>query len=337
MVIAAWAGLLAASAGPAAEGAGATGRYRVAFFDGLPLLAAVEAEIEVLDGRLIMAMGGGIDHLPNQWATFVEELTVTGPAGEPLAVQARGASGWEIDGAYTGPVRLAYRVDLSFASRPWPPGNEQAGLWRDGALYVVTKPLFIASEAAGARLVDLDLPEGWKASTPWERQAGDGRAFLARDLEDLVDNSIVVGRHAAFEFDSAPFTLVLALVGDIARQSELVGSALSKVAAHMAGVFDRAEPARYLVTLFYAEQDDPRRRRGAGGPARLRHPVRRGCRLPPTRRLPGRSRARRTLPALRRRTLDYAPGERFGGRSGDPAEHHPRPEPTAGRLVEGLS
>mgnify|MGYP001579263051 FL=1 len=63
------------------------------------------------------------------------------------------------------------------------------------ALYLVTKALFIAGDAPGERRVTFDLPEGWKATTPWPRASGDSWTFLVADRTDLLRNSFVVGRH----------------------------------------------------------------------------------------------------------------------------------------------
>jgi hypothetical protein len=96
------------------------------------------------DGRLLIAQGGGIDHLPNQWATFVRNLHVATLDGSPVASTLTGKEeGWTI-GSHAA-VDLTYDVSLDYAVGQWPAGNEQSGRHFPHALYTVTKPLFLYS------------------------------------------------------------------------------------------------------------------------------------------------------------------------------------------------
>ncbi|MBI3982433.1 MAG: hypothetical protein HY337_05940 [Gemmatimonadetes bacterium] len=90
------------------------GEYRLHVLSGSPPSVLVEAEVEGRDRRLVVATGGGIDHLPNQWATFVHDLRATDLGGRALALEPAGAEGWRTTGDYSGRVRLTYRVDLTF-------------------------------------------------------------------------------------------------------------------------------------------------------------------------------------------------------------------------------
>ena len=244
---------LARAQGPIATVAG---DYRVRIEHASPPRVVVEADLQPADGVLLMATGGGIDHLPNQWATFVEGLRATDQRGRALTLESRGPEGWRIVTAHTGRVRLTYQVNLSFTTQPWPPGNEQAGVWLDSTLYMITKPLFVASTVEGPRRVAFSLPAGWRISTPWVPDPQSPGAFLAPTREELMENSVVAGRHREQRFERGPFTLTLALLGDLAAEGEVVAATLDAVARHVNRVFPQSPPARYLVTLFRAHQDD---------------------------------------------------------------------------------
>jgi predicted metalloprotease with PDZ domain len=232
------------------------GEYRLWILSDSPPQLFIEADVEVRDGHLLMATGGGIDHLPNQWATFVHDLRATDPKGHSLPLDPVGAEGWRIVGGYSGRVHLAYRVDLTFTTQPWPPGNEQAGIWLDSTLYVITKPLFVASALEGPRRVSIALPIGWRLSTPWASDPGVAGAYLVSSRDELMENSLVAGHYAEQQFQYGPFTITLALLDDLARHQATVGAALDGIARHVNRVFPQTPPSRYLVTLFSAHQDD---------------------------------------------------------------------------------
>jgi predicted metalloprotease with PDZ domain len=239
---------------PAAERS--VGEYHLRILAGSPPSVLVEADVDVRDQRLAMETGGGIDHLPNQWATFVRELRATDPTGRALALEPVGAEGWRITQSYSGRVRLTYGVDVRFATEPWPPGNEQAGIWLDGALFVITKPLFVGSTLEGPRRVSIALPEGWRLSSPWAADPTEAGAFIVPSREELMENSLVVGQQSQRVFRHGPFTITLALLGDLARDEATVGAALDGIARHLNRVFPRTPRSRFLVTLFAAPQDD---------------------------------------------------------------------------------
>jgi hypothetical protein len=157
--------------------------------------ATVTASVPVRQGVLTIATGGGIDHLPSQWATFIRDLRATSASGVATVPQFNQPGGWIIPGMPTETVDLTYAVDLSYAHSPWPPGNEQAGLWSDNALYTITKPLFIAGAPSSA-LVTVVVPDGWRVTSPWERFADRRNTYRVQSVEDLIDNSIVVGLHS---------------------------------------------------------------------------------------------------------------------------------------------
>lgn len=59
----------------ASAAVGETARYDIRYQGGRTL--QVTARLPAGDGRLLIAQEGGIDHLPHQWATFVQNILVT--------------------------------------------------------------------------------------------------------------------------------------------------------------------------------------------------------------------------------------------------------------------
>ena len=217
--------------------------------------ATVTARMDVSDGLLAMATGGGIDHLPNEWTTFVHNLTVNRADGGELAVEHIGPEGWRILGDHQGEVRVRYEVDLGFCLESWPPGNEQAGLVAGESLFMVTKPLFLTSSVEGPLDVTFAVPDDWKISTPWQPLEA-SRSYRAKNRLDLSENSIVLGHHDEYNFSEGQFSLTLALIGPISSSRELLSSTLGSAVRHALAVFPSTTMDRFLMTVFLAEQDD---------------------------------------------------------------------------------
>src|SRR5690349_14383559 len=129
------------------DGLAATASYEVRFDGGR--VVHIQAKLPAGDGRLLIAQYGGIDHLPNQWATFVHIL-------EPANARLTGSAGWTIDAK--GAIDVRYDVDLAYAVGQWPAGNEQSGRLFANALYSVTKPLFVYTSGTTDARVRFHLP-----------------------------------------------------------------------------------------------------------------------------------------------------------------------------------
>lgn len=231
------------------------GKYRVSVKESSPLLADVEAEISVKDGHLFMASWGA-DHLPNGWASFVKNLRVTDNAGKDVAFESKPNGAWQLSDVTNSSVRLSYQVDLSFTKNKWKYGNEQAGIYQSGALFVVSKAVFIISDNLGACQITFDVPKSWKISTPWKPSPSGQRTFIAQDGGDLIDNSLVLGDYTEYQFKERNFSFILALPGDISQSKELIAEALGKTLKVYSRVFDKTPESHYLMTIFRADIED---------------------------------------------------------------------------------
>jgi predicted metalloprotease with PDZ domain len=231
------------------------GQYRIRIPDDNPFRVFVEAEIPVKDGHLFMAPWGA-DHLPDGWATFVSSLKITDGAGRPLTFESKANGARQIADAFNGSVKLSYQVDLSFAKTKWKYGNEQAGIFQDGGLFVVSKALFIVSDLTGRRQLTFELPQSWKLSAPWLPEGTDPHVLMARSNDDLLNNSLVFGKYAEYSFSEGNFTFVLALLGSMEKSKDLVAPALQKIVRTYGRIFPKTPRSKYLMTIFYADEAD---------------------------------------------------------------------------------
>jgi predicted metalloprotease with PDZ domain len=230
---------------------GIAGSYTVAIDSATQTSARIDAFLRVPDGRLRMSTGAS-DHLPDHWATFVHDLSVTDARGKVIPLTRDTAAGWKLE-RLTDCARVRYTVDLTHAHSKWPPGNEQGAYQANNTLYTVTKALFIYAPVEGPRRVSLIVPRGWQVSVPWARSDG---GYNAPSLESLVDNSLVVGYQHTFDVAVDSFTITVALVGDIVRDSALMRSSLQPPLRSYLQLFDTRLQGRYLVTVFYGDEDD---------------------------------------------------------------------------------
>jgi predicted metalloprotease with PDZ domain len=211
-------------------------------------------------GGLVFVDSIQADHLPRGWATFIRDLRARDSSGRELALTPIDSTAtWSLPSGAAGPLTLEYDVDLAFAREPYPPGNEQAGQAFEDALYLVTKPLFVVSEAVGATTVELSLPEGWEAAAPWQRGAsspGTATSFLVPDSESLLRNSLIVGRFGAVRIQQGGIDLTLALPGAMREVEALVQSALAGPLRRYLEIFPEGPPGAYLMTFFYAAAED---------------------------------------------------------------------------------
>ena len=206
----------------------------------------VIAKLPESDGRLLIAKSGGIDQLPNEWATFVNNIHIAG-----VTIVPAGKEGWTIDA--TRPVEVSYDVDLEYAKGQWPAGNEQSGRLFNDALYTVTKPLFVYTTTTTDAQVHFALRNGWKVATPWD-PAG-ATAFRVDSVEHLINNSIVIGRFPTAHVRVGAFDIVVATPG-LAAVPPRLSRALQQAGALTATLFDRTPRGRYLMTFFHEEAED---------------------------------------------------------------------------------
>ena len=230
-------------------------RYILDFRDTVSSTVTVEATVKVAGGRLHIEAYTRTQ--PGYWRSLVRQITATDSAGRALAIDSVSALEWRIGDEYRGTATLHYLVDYAFARRPFPSGNQKGGLIADGAVYLVTKPLFITPDtgvAPGEREVQLQLPAAWSRVTSWREDSTNVYHALGR--RDLAQNTMVLGHFATAHAHLGGFEATAAFVGPIARDSATIGPAFTKVVERYFRLFPRTPPAHYLMTFFYADHDD---------------------------------------------------------------------------------
>ena len=222
----------------------ATATYEVRYSGGN--VVHVRAILPAGDGHLLIARGGGIDHLPDQWATFVRDLKVEGATATPA-----GKEGWTVD--VTRALDVRYDVALDYAVGKWPAGNEQSGRLLPDALYTVTKPLFLYTSGTTDADIRFVVSPGWRVATPW-RSLGE-RAYRAESVETLTNNTIVIGDFPSTHVRVGGFDAIVATPG-MREMPPMLAKSLAQIGVVATNIFDKTPPGTYLMTFLHEDDED---------------------------------------------------------------------------------
>ncbi len=150
--------------------------------------------------------------LPNGQADLVRDLTVHDDAGNAIALEVVPGGDWRMDSVEPGSMVVAeYDVLLEHDRYEWGPGFDEVAYRNEDGLFFTGFSLFMFAGVAdvGARL-RFELPAGWRASTPWDRE---GDTFVIPGLVDLGRNCFFLGTHREETVSLGDFTFVVAAGG----------------------------------------------------------------------------------------------------------------------------
>ncbi len=229
-------------------------RYEIKINRDNPLLVHVKANLLAKDTLQMNTNCPNYDY-PEGWATFVKNLKITRQEN-PVNSKYVSKSKWSLEKQPTAEMmQVEYDLDLSFTKVKWDVGNEQGGYTDEKAVYLVSKSLFIHGDSGENFTVKFALPNNWKISVPWT-QTKQKNEFFVPNLELLLENSLVYGNYSTSSLTKNGFVFEFALLGEAAKSSEIFGKTFNKIAAEYLEIFPDTPPSKYLVTMFYASQDD---------------------------------------------------------------------------------
>ncbi len=143
-----------------------------------------------------------------------------------LHMSARGAGQFE-DGP--APIRVRCVVDLAHdLEEDWPGGIDGAAYATDWGVFYTGRALFAVPDGQPDDLqVRFDLPDGWHASTPWDRLEGERNSFEVGDETSLTESILFAGDHENVVIEKGGFEVLFALGGSsvIARKDEFSAAA----------------------------------------------------------------------------------------------------------------
>lgn len=234
--------------------------YRVIFDPEEPRTARVEAEISISEQTLRMAPWGH-PYLPQGWATFIKNLRVTDQHGIPVSFEDAGEEtwgAWKVDAEDGMRINLRYETEFSQDEFDWNDagGQDSRPSLSNGALFLVTKALFIYSPAVTEAEVEIVAPDNWTISSPWPAVAGFENKFAADSWISLINNALVVGEHRQRVVRDGDMTIVLALDERLSASIDIFERTFRKQLGAYRKLFDGTPESTYLVTIRVADEDD---------------------------------------------------------------------------------
>ncbi len=198
----------------ATETRAATPVYTLSIPDDNPHLVKVNATFTLEQDELFMTSEGA-EHLPNHWATFVQNMELTDAAGKDILFEAIKPDHWKVNAPLGQSVNLTYEVVLKHADYQWPHQDREAAYARDWGVFYVGRGLFILpSPTLKNTELNFTLPKDWHVSTPWKKKTGTPNSYVADNAEDLLQAAIFAGTHVEFSIKEGGTEIIFALGGE---------------------------------------------------------------------------------------------------------------------------
>lgn len=168
----------------------------------------------------------------------------------PLADDSEGR--WTVPASAPQAVHIHYDVDLEFTQKIRT-GDLRGGLFFGNSIYVVNRALFLMSNGAGPKEIELDVPRDFTIASPWTR-IGE-RIFRASDNRELSENWTVLGSFPAVEFREGQFRVTFAFPGAGKEEQLLLEPVFQPVLHEYLRVFPHT-PATHLYFAFFHGAED---------------------------------------------------------------------------------
>lgn len=237
-----------------------TAQYKLTFSDTNPRIVEVEATLLLKDNKIRMASWGH-PALPHGWGTFVDDLVVKDNQNNLLEATPNtndGWGAWVVQGEDGLPLTLSYKVSLTQDEYDWNPagGQDSRPAVTDNVIFLVTKALFIYSPGVEQATVEIDVPETWKISAPWQSKQDAPNTFDVNSWVSLVNNALVVGKHYERIVQDGDMEIVIAVDNALKDHVDQFQDIFQKQLSSFCKVFAITPKIKYLVTVRGADEDD---------------------------------------------------------------------------------
>lgn len=216
--------------------------------------AHVEAEVWVEGRELALFNVMPTPELKHGQAGFLENIRVRDTAGNTVALIDKGEGEYEVDGDRR--LQLSYDVRLGHDKFGWPAGVEEVSYRTDEGLMAAGYALFLVPgvKMHGTTQVDIALPAGWSAHTPW-RKAGTG--YMVESRRELVNNALFFGTARAETFKAGGIELSLVMGKRYWPQRAVFKELIERQLASYQTLFGKAPLAeRYLIVINQGDSGD---------------------------------------------------------------------------------
>ncbi len=209
----------------------------------------VEASYALAGDTVSMFGVAGTPELPDGQASFVRNLTIRDSSGAAVEATPLGDGDWRL-GVHDQRISLSYDIAVEHERYDWPAGIEEVLYRTDEGIFFTASALLIVpgDRMEGDSEIELRIPAGWRASTPWT-SVGPNR-YLAKSRRELVTNCCIVGTHREEVVRVEGFELRLALGRRYASSAALFRRTLEPMLAAYRQVYGAAPLATtYLIVI----------------------------------------------------------------------------------------
>lgn len=211
--------------------------------------ATVNANLWLTGDYLSMFSVQALPNLKNGQADLVENLQIVDAKGKKLKYKNEGEGEWKTDGDQR--VSISYQVKLEHDRYQWPAGIEEVVYRTEEGVMATGYSLLLASgeKMEGPIEIEVNLPQGWQAHTPWQR-LGDSNRFAVQTRRELLNNALFFGTAAAETIQAGGIDLTLVLGKRFVSAKPLFTELLSKQLHSYQNLFG-ADPQskRYLIIV----------------------------------------------------------------------------------------
>jgi len=229
--------------------------FHLSFSDADPRTVEVTA-VWVEEDNTLGTAPWGHPYLDKGWATFMSNMSATDSSGNPVNLFQKENGDWVIPDGTPRPLNLSYAVSLTHDEYDW---DEVGGIDSrprvvDGAIFLITKALFVGSFEMGESEVSVSLPTEWQVDTPW-KDSGINQ-WVATDYYDLINNMIVVGDYISYAINEDDFHVTVAIDRTLADYAPQFGEILQKIIPEYKAIFGSVPDLDYLVGISGAPSTD---------------------------------------------------------------------------------
>lgn len=193
-------------------------------------------------------------------AALISNLAVRTSDGKSIEYSYEGVGDWKLLDTEAGQkIEIEYDITLEHDQYSWGPGIDEVAYRQDDGLFFTGFSLFIVPglSSPGSVAVDFALPDGWRASTPWQRTAISDEKFIAATWADLLRNCMFFGEHLEETVSLGNFEIVLAVGGELKSEKQRFVDAMDALLPAYVTTFGGMPLAsRYLVVINAGDRSD---------------------------------------------------------------------------------
>jgi predicted metalloprotease with PDZ domain len=211
----------------------------------------VQGRFQLLNDTIYIYQRGITAELPEGEAGFVKELSVMDEAGNAIKYQYAGEGNWILQNVKPGQmVNIEYQMLTTHKNYNWNHvgGVDESAFVNGDGLFFTGYAFFIIPDVNMKNVqVNFQLPAGWKASTPWQREKENN--FKVESGRFLVNNCFMLGTHQESVINVAGMEMRLAISNKLAYAKPLIEKTMRKLIPAYQQLFGGSPAPTYLVVM----------------------------------------------------------------------------------------